>query len=175
VSYGHEPRLAAKFFHLHIKDHVTSYFLVGWRDSLFTIYDLECNTDVIHIFPDCILPEIVAIFLIQFHSFTPCLGDLNPKLVSAFVVPLVHRGNCPVTLLQDMGYPPSKCRLIMQVLGRGILSHFNGFFCFRSANRSQDVVQSFHSTHKYQPFVVFLICLLLPTLIYMSARSTACP
>jgi hypothetical protein len=121
-----KTRLAEKVFHLHVKDHVASYFVVGWGDILFTIHDLECNMDVIHIFPDCILPESVAIFFIPFQSFTPSLGNLNPKLMSAVVVPLGHRGNDYVALLQDMGYSPSKSRLIMQFLGGKIFSHFNG-------------------------------------------------
>jgi hypothetical protein len=126
MSSGHEPRLAAEVFHLHVKDHVAPYFLVGCRDSLFAIQDLECNTDVIHLFPECVLPQSVAILLIQFHSFIPFLGNLDPTLMSAFVVPLGHHGNDSVPLLQYMGYQPSKSWFIMQVLGRGILIHFNG-------------------------------------------------
>jgi hypothetical protein len=45
--------------------------------------------------------------------------------MSVFVVPLGHGGNDSVSLLQDMRYPPSKSWLVVEVRGRGILSHFN--------------------------------------------------
>jgi hypothetical protein len=46
VSTINKPLLTPEIFHLDIKNHMTAILLVGWGGLLFSIKNLECNSDI---------------------------------------------------------------------------------------------------------------------------------
>jgi hypothetical protein len=90
-------------FHLYIKYHMAMDILVGWGDLIFSIYYLECNSDILHLLPRRILPESVVILFVKSHTFIPALWSFNSKLVSPIVVTFEYSGDNYGASLQDMG------------------------------------------------------------------------
>jgi hypothetical protein len=120
-----KPRIAAEIFHFDITYHVATYMLVGWGDWFFSISNLECNSDILHLLPHRILPKSVVILFVKYHTVIPALGNFNSELVSPLVVTFGYSGNTSTALLEDMWGPPHKIRGVKQSLFISILSNFN--------------------------------------------------
>jgi hypothetical protein len=120
-----KPCLTPEIFRLDIKYHMTANILVGRGDCFFSIKNLECNSNIIHILTHRILPESVVIFLVKFHTVVPALWNFNSKLVGLIVITHGHSGNNSGALLKDIWGPPDKSRGIKQAFGSSILSNLN--------------------------------------------------
>jgi hypothetical protein len=120
-----KARLAAEIFHVHIKDHVTADLLVGWRNLFFSIQNIECNSDILHLLHYRILPKSVVLFFFKPQTVIPSFGNFNSKLVSALMVMLCYSCNNSSALLENMWSPPHKIRGINQDICNCILRNFN--------------------------------------------------
>ncbi len=83
-SPGNESSLAAKVFHLYIKDHVAEYLLKANRCRLPVKEIFESNTNVFHFFSNCVSPEGIAILIVKHKSFVDGLRNLNSKFMGPF-------------------------------------------------------------------------------------------
>ena len=87
--------------------------------------DVESNTHIFHLLLNRIAPKGGATGLIDGICLLDCLGDLNPVLVSAFVVSsasALNQGDNTVSLLDDPADPPVKRGFISNLRGKCELS-----------------------------------------------------
>ena len=102
--------------------------LVTPGDLLIIVEYLERDAHILHLLGNSILPVGVTIVSINADGILGVLGNLNPKLLILLGVGLrtsVDLRNDAVTLLEDSTNPPVEGRLIMNILGDGILSCLN--------------------------------------------------
>jgi hypothetical protein len=118
-------RLAVEILHFNIKYHVKKDLLVGWRDCLLSIYNLECTYAILHLLPHRILPKSVFIFFAMSHTFIPALVNFNSKIFSVLVIKLCCISNNYTVLIEEMWGPPHKTRGVKKALLSSILSNFN--------------------------------------------------
>jgi hypothetical protein len=86
MSPGYEPGLASKILHLDVKTHMAAYKLMIRRWGPTIRADVESNVHIFHLLFNRVMPKGCASGLIKGISLFDSLGDLNPELVSAFVV-----------------------------------------------------------------------------------------
>ncbi len=117
--------------HFHIKYNMTRRFEPSnWR-FLLRPKNFKCNTDITHLVCEGICPERVPISVIQVNGIPNRTGKLNAVLVRAFPYSWIYRWDDDITLLQNIWYPPCKCRVLMNSTRSGILSHLDGIWFFQ--------------------------------------------
>ena len=83
-SPGNESSLAAKVFHLYVKDHVAEYLLKANRCRLPIKKNFESKMIVFHFFSNCVSPEGIAILFVKRKSFVDGPRNLDSKFMGSF-------------------------------------------------------------------------------------------
>jgi len=83
---GYKPGLATNILHLNIKDHVAAYKLMIWRWGHTIHQDVKSNMHIFHLLFNRITPKGSTSGGIDSICLLHCLGNVNPILVSVFLV-----------------------------------------------------------------------------------------
>ena len=81
MSTSHKALIAAEVLHIDIKNHVTTNKFILNRHLLVFIQDLECNTYILHLLSDRILPEGVTVLFVKFKRMLCRLWNLDSKFM----------------------------------------------------------------------------------------------
>ena len=114
----------AKRLHFYIKYHVTVNALMIVGDPFSIEKIAKGNSDILHLFGNCICPKCVAIYFIKFIGVLNNLRHVNAKLlVGLYKLRLVkfYLRDDPVAPLQDVADPPVKGRFAINVIVDNVL------------------------------------------------------
>ena len=106
---GYKPSLAAKVFHVYLKDQLAGYFMIANGCRLPVKENFESNTNILHFLSNGISPEGIAILFVQLKSFFDGLRHFNAKFVGSFKIlwiPRLYEQDNPVPLFENMRNPP---------------------------------------------------------------------
>ena len=104
----------AEVLHIDIKNHVTTNKLIPNRHLFVFIQDLECNTYILYLLSDRILPEVVTVLFVKFKRMLCRLGHLDYKfmyLIEVTRTSLLYQINDVRPLFDHVRHPPIKGKL----------------------------------------------------------------
>jgi hypothetical protein len=107
---------------------VTRYSLVPDRYGFIVGKDFESNANVFHFLGNPGSPKGIAIKLVQGEGLVDSLRQLNAKLMGPFKITglsLLYEGNDPISLRQDIRYPPIKGSFMVNANKFSIFGCFN--------------------------------------------------
>ena len=112
---------------LYVKDHMAVDLLKSWEYvMLLALEHFKGWPDVLHLFPDGLPPQVVAILSVETTSLFNGLWDPNPEFMSPKPILRLDFGYDPVPLLEYMGNPPCKCWFHRNTRCYCILSNLDG-------------------------------------------------
>ncbi len=121
--------IAAKVFHLDVKDHVAGNFLVANRRRLPVKQEFESNTDALHFFCNGISPKGVAVSVVNVKCVLDGLRHFNAKFVGLFQkswILFFHKQDNPVPLFENTRNPPVESWFMVNTNDLGVFGGLNG-------------------------------------------------
>ena len=132
--------------HFNIEYQVACNIFVTNRIMIVPVQIIESDPRVICIFPDGLMPECDAIFLINTQGISNWQVNLYPKLESFIFTPLFYFVHQPVMFLQQFTHPLYKIWFIQVTVGYSMFCRLNwiGFLDKMQGNAIIDLIYIFY-------------------------------
>ena len=95
--------------YLDIKYKVTIDIFVSYIFFFAVIHGMKSNSNIGHLFLNHVAPTSVVIFMVEYVRFFGRGRYLHTKFVGLLEETLFDLSDYAISLLQSIGYPPSKC------------------------------------------------------------------